>query len=130
MSVCFSPLMPAARQTHAFKSPSTPTSYPGPTPSSKTLLYPLAGLSAVTITAGYYHTCAIAIGGGVKCWGYNEQGQLGIGSYEDQNWPADVRMKGDAKCTSVSELAAKEKGEITMLAMDSDQASQKERYMR
>jgi hypothetical protein len=49
-----------------------------------------AGLSAFAIAAGGYHTCAIAIGGGVKCWGDNWAGQLGIGSYENQNRPADV----------------------------------------
>jgi alpha-tubulin suppressor-like RCC1 family protein len=58
--------------------------HPPPTP------YPLAGLFAIAIAVGGPHTCAIAAGGGVKCWGANGNGQLGIGSYEDQNRPADV----------------------------------------
>ncbi len=66
----------ACTHTHT----SEPTAPPHPNP--------LAGFSAVT--AGYHHTCAIAASGGVKCWGYNGNGQLGIGSYDNQNRPADV----------------------------------------
>lgn len=37
------------------------------------------GRLAQSVTAGGHHTCAILDNGSVKCWGYNAEGQLGIG---------------------------------------------------
>ena len=50
----------------------------------------LAGMSATAIAAGYHFTCAIVTGGGIKCWGRNGYGQLGIGSTTDQRSPVIV----------------------------------------
>jgi len=35
------------------------------------------GADAIAIATGYQHTCAILVGGGVKCWGWGVFGQTG-----------------------------------------------------
>jgi alpha-tubulin suppressor-like RCC1 family protein len=53
-----------------------------------------ADVSAIAIALGSYHSCAIVSGGGVKCWGANFYGQLGIGSRTDATSLVDVAGDG------------------------------------
>ena len=50
--------------------------------------------TAVAITAGLYHTCAILDDGSVSCWGYNYNGQIGDGTTTDRNTPTPTSSLG------------------------------------
>ena len=47
-------------------------------------------VNVIAIASGDWHSCALMRGGTVKCWGRNEQGQLGTGNFANTTVPADL----------------------------------------
>ena len=56
--------------------------------------------NATQISAGGFHTCALLSDHTIKCWGYNNVGQLGNGSLDDSGVP--VTVQGITDATQVS----------------------------
>jgi alpha-tubulin suppressor-like RCC1 family protein len=61
-----------------------------------TVPVPVAGLGSgvAAIAANSHHTCALLDTGAVKCWGSNDYGQLGDGSFSHTNSGAVVDVQG------------------------------------
>ena len=67
------------------------------------------GRIAKTIATGEDHTCAILDNGDVKCWGLNDQGQLGLGNIDDYGDDSNEMVSALAKVI----LGAKAKAIVT-----------------
>jgi hypothetical protein len=57
------------------------------------------------IAVGSFHTCALVVGGGAKCWGFNADGQLGNGNTNTQLNPVDVSSVSGPSITSFTAIA-------------------------
>ena len=71
------------------------TTFDGTTTPTSSFVQLGSGRRAIDITASAYSTCVLLDNQQVKCWGYNEQGQLGLGlgSADRGGHPGDI---GDA----------------------------------
>ena len=66
-----------------------------------------AGRTAVAISAGGQHTCALLDDGSVTCWGYNGWGVIGDGTNTDRHTPTQTASLGAGR-TAVAISARKE----------------------
>jgi len=65
------------------------------------------GNTVTGIAAGDFSTCAIVAGGAAKCWGRNDAGQLGTGTYTDNVVPTPVvGLDGGVAEISIDSLGA------------------------
>ncbi|MEM9488356.1 MAG: RTX toxin, partial [Myxococcota bacterium] len=68
---------------------------------------PIGG-PAMQITAGAYHTCAVLQSGSMRCWGRNDNGQLGyghtmqIGDDEPASQPGDIDLGTEESIRDIS----------------------------
>jgi alpha-tubulin suppressor-like RCC1 family protein len=61
------------------------------------------GLSAIKVMADLgKHSCAIDSTNSVQCWGYNNQGQLGLGDNIDRYTPATVNLAEDVDVVQIT----------------------------
>ncbi|MGC4094749.1 MAG: hypothetical protein QM756_43890 [Polyangiaceae bacterium] len=71
----------------------------------------VSGISAVSVGAGFAHTCAVLSGGAVNCWGANQTGQLGRGAGGGSQTPVAV-----TGITNAASLAAGDSHTCVVLA--------------
>jgi len=61
-----------------------------------------AGVSARSVSAGYFHSLAVGSDGMLYAWGDNEYGQLGDGTTTDRHTPVAVMLPGGARVTAIA----------------------------
>ncbi|HJN55716.1 MAG TPA: putative Ig domain-containing protein, partial [Candidatus Poseidoniales archaeon] len=83
------------------------------------------GRTAVSLTAGDEHNCAILDNADLVCWGLNWQGQLGLGNTADKNSPktvdlADGRTAVDVAAGSAHTCAILDNGNVKCWGFNGD----------
>ncbi len=63
---------------------------------------------SIAVALGYAHTCVIVATGGVKCWGGNWVGQLGVRGTGDRYSPVDVPGANLVECGSENSMLIQE----------------------
>jgi len=77
----------------------------------------LAGKTLLSVSAGYLHSLALLHDGTMAAWGYNVQGQLGVGSFINSKVPQQVLADGALAGKTVVAITA---GAYHNLALCSD----------
>jgi alpha-tubulin suppressor-like RCC1 family protein len=82
----------------------------------------VAGVSnAIALAGGNAHTCALLSNGKVKCWGLNNNGQLGDGSINESFQPVTVRqLLAGGGLTDLTGIVALEAGSLHTCALRVD----------
>ena len=66
---------------------------------------PMTGITQVS--AGSSHTCARLANGKARCWGYNQDGELGVGDQATRTFPVTVKgVGGTGRLTDVAEVSS------------------------
>lgn len=78
---------------------------PHPTPLAVTSTGALSGKTVTDISAGIGHTCAIA-SGAAYCWGFNDTGSLGDGTYDPSGTPVAVQTSGVLNGKVIEKISA------------------------
>lgn len=78
---------------------------------------PLTGVRAVA--AGWFHTCALMLDATVKCWGTNEEGQLGDGTTTSTLAPVTV-IAAIGTTSALSNVTAIAAGDLRTCALLAD----------
>ena len=72
------------------------------------------GRTAVALSSGYYHTCAILDNSDVSCWGSGNNGQLGNGGTSDKSTPTLTSSLGTGRTVALSERDFNDDGALNI----------------